>query len=77
MTLFGFIRIKELAALNMLMAGITLRFFGVNVPTILQQNTLDWIRGRVFAVLTTTAGGLMPVGMGLTGVTTDLLDRNG
>ena len=76
MTLFGFIRIKELAALNMLMAGITLGFFSVNVLTILQQTTPDWIRGRVFAVLTTTAGGLMPVGMGLTGVITDLLDQN-
>ena len=76
LTLFGFIRIKQLAALNMLMAGIMGGFFNVNLMTILQQTTPDWIRGRVFAVLTTISGGLMPVATGLTGVITDLLNQN-
>jgi MFS family permease len=76
LTLFGFIRAKELAVANMFMGGIMGGFFHVNVLTILQQTTPDWIRGRVFAVLTTIAGGLTPLAMGLTGVITDLVNQN-
>jgi MFS family permease len=76
LTLFGFIRAKELAVINMFMGGMMMGFFQVNVLTILQQTTPDWIRGRVFAVLTTITGGLAPVGMGMTGVITDLLNQN-
>jgi hypothetical protein len=76
LTLFGFIRAKELAVINMFMGGMMMGFFQVNVLTILQQTTPDWIRGRVFAVLTTITGGLTPLGMGLTGVITDLLNQN-
>ena len=43
---------------------------------LIQQTTPDWIRGRVFAVLTTIAGALTPVAMGLTGVIADLLNQN-
>jgi hypothetical protein len=76
LTLFGFIRAKELAVVNMLMSGIMAGFFNVNLLTILQQTTPDWIRGRVFAVLTTIGGALVPVAMGLTGVITDMLNQN-
>ena len=76
LTLFGFIRAKELAVINMFMGGMMMGFFQVNVLTILQQTTPDWIRGRVFAVLTTITGALTPVGMGMTGVITDLLNQN-
>ena len=76
LTLFGFIRAKELALINMFMGGVMIGFFNVNVLTILQQTTPDWIRGRVFAVLTTITGGLTPVGMGMTGVITDLLNQD-
>jgi len=76
LSLFGFIRAKELAAANMLMAGIMSGYFNVNLLTIIQQTTPDWIRGRVFAVLTTIVGALTPVAMGLTGVITDLLNQN-
>jgi DHA3 family macrolide efflux protein-like MFS transporter len=76
LTLFGFIRAKELAVANMFMGGIMMGFFQVNVLTIVQQTTPDWIRGRVFAMLTTITGGLTPVGMGMTGVITDLLNQN-
>jgi len=76
LTLFGFLRVKELVVANMFMAGLTQGFYGVNVFTILQQTTPDWIRGRVFAVLTTITGALTPVAMGLTGVIADLLNQN-
>jgi DHA3 family macrolide efflux protein-like MFS transporter len=76
LTLFGFIRAKQLAVANMFMAGIMGGFFNVNLLTILQQTTPDWIRGRVFAVLTTITGALTPVAMGMTGVITDLLNQN-
>ena len=76
LTLFGFIRAKELAVVNMLMSGIMAGFFNVNLLTILQQTTPDWIRGRVFAVLTTIGGALVPVAMGMTGVITDMLNQN-
>ena len=60
----------------MFMGGVMGGFFNVNLLTILQQTTPDWIRGRVFAVLTTISGGLTPVAMGMTGVITDLLNQN-
>jgi MFS family permease len=75
-TLFGFLRTKELAVINMVIAGIMHGFFNVNFLTILQQTTPTWIRGRVFAVMTTLTGALIPVGMGLTGIITDLLNQN-
>jgi DHA3 family macrolide efflux protein-like MFS transporter len=76
LTLFGFIRAKELAVANMFMGGMMMGFFQVNVLTILQQTTPDWIRGRVFAVLTTITGALAPIAMGLTGVIADVLNQN-
>lgn len=76
LTLFGFLRIKELVVINMFMAGLTQGFYAVNVYTLLQQTTPDWIRGRVFAVLTTISGALTPVAMGLTGFIADLLNQN-
>ena len=76
LSLFGFIRAKELAVINMFMGGVMGGFYNVNLLTILQQTTPDWIRGRVFAVLTTISGALNPVGMGMTGVITDLLNQN-
>ena len=76
LTLFGFLRVKELAVMNMVMAGIMHGFFNVNLLTILQQTSPNWIRGRVFAVMTTISGALVPVVLGLTGIIVDLLNQN-
>lgn len=76
LTVFGFLRVKELVVVNMIMAGIMQGFFSVNFLTIIQQTTPGWIRGRVFAVMTTISGALVPLAMGLTGIIADLLNQN-
>ena len=48
----------------------------VNIITILQMTTPSEIRGRVFGVLGTISGGLMPIGIGLAGVIADLAHQN-
>jgi len=61
-----------LAALGGFGSGIVI----VNITTILQLTTPGQMRGRVFGLLGTIAGGLVPMAMGLSGVVADLLDRN-
>jgi MFS family permease len=48
----------------------------INIITILQITTPSEIRGRVFGVLGTIAGGLMPIGIALAGVIADLAHHN-
>ncbi len=67
---------RATALMITVMIGITGGFFNINVATILQLTTPSEIRGRVFAVLGTISGGLMPLAMGLTGVIADLLGQN-
>ncbi|MGD9161789.1 MAG: MFS transporter [Desulfobacteraceae bacterium] len=76
MTLLGFIRVKELALINMFLTGIVQGFSGVNIMTILQLTTPPWIRGRVFGVMGSLNGALAPIAMGLTGAIADLLNQN-
>ncbi len=73
---FGFIANKILAIILMLTTGAFSGFISVNIITLLQQTTPSWIRGRVFALLTTISTGLTPLGMGLAGVIFDLLNHN-
>jgi MFS family permease len=61
-----------LAALGGFGSGIVI----VSITTILQLTTPGEMRGRVFGLLGTIAGGLVPMAMGLSGVVADLLDRN-
>ena len=48
----------------------------IKIITILQATTGSEIRGRVFGLLGTLAGGLVPIGMGLSGVIADLTGQN-
>ncbi len=56
--------------------GIMGGFVVVNLTTILQITTPGFIRGRVFGLLGTIAGGLTPIAMGLSGIVADLLNQN-
>lgn len=68
---------NPVAALVMaVLGGFTSGVVSVNIMTILQTTTPGEIRGRVFGLLGTLAGGLAPIAMGLAGVVTDLLDHN-
>lgn len=60
----------------MTFAGLCEGYFSVMGITLLQVNTPDALRGRVFGVLHTLVRGLAPIAMGLTGVVSDLLDHN-
>ncbi len=48
----------------------------IGIATTLQLTTPSEIRGRVFGLLGTLSGGLMPIGMGLAGVIVDIAGRN-
>jgi MFS family permease len=65
-----------LAMLLTFTAGLMGGFIGVNIVTILQKRTPSEIRGRVFGFLSTLAGSVAPIGMGLGGVAADLLGHN-
>ena len=56
--------------------GVLNAYVNINIATILQLTTPSQIRGRVFGVLGTISGGLMPIGMGLAGVVADLANQN-
>jgi len=72
----GLILIKFLALGVALVIGILIGYVNINIVTILQITTPSEIRGRIFGVLATITSGLIPVGIALTGVVTDLLDQN-
>ncbi|UCD17609.1 MAG: MFS transporter [Candidatus Zixiibacteriota bacterium] len=59
-----------------LLLGALSGAININIITILQLTTPSKIRGRVFGLLGTIVGGLMPIGMGLAGVVAELLDNN-
>lgn len=48
----------------------------IEILTVMQLTTPSEIRGRVFGVLGTIAGGLAPLGMGLAGIIADLANQN-
>lgn len=57
-------------------AGAVMGFFGIIHQAVLQGVTPKNFRGRVFSLVGTISGGLMPIGMGLSGIIADLLDKN-
>jgi MFS family permease len=57
-------------------AGLAGGVFNVATITLIQLDTADEMRGRMFGLLHTMVGGLTPISMGLTGVVTDLIDQN-
>ncbi|MBT4837628.1 MAG: MFS transporter [Methylococcales bacterium] len=64
------------ALLVMAITGMCNGFLNVNMLTIIQANTDDHMRGRVFGILTTITGSIVPVGMGLTGIIFDLVNNS-
>ncbi len=74
--LFAVIFDTFLALFVTLMIGMFSGIINVYILTILQITTPGEIRGRVFGLLQTIAGGLMPLGMGLAGVVAELLDND-
>jgi MFS transporter, DHA3 family, macrolide efflux protein len=56
--------------------GIFLGFVNVTTITLIQKAVPTEIRGRVFGLLTTLMGGLVPIAQGLTGVVADAVDQN-
>ncbi len=57
-------------------AGGIVGYYNTVFHTILMGSTPSQFRGRVFGFAFTISGGLMPLGMGLTGIIADLLDKN-
>jgi MFS family permease len=74
--LFGIIYNPFLAVSVTLLMGVFSGIINVYIITILQITTPGEIRGRVFGLLQTIAGGLMPLGMGLGGVAAEMLNNN-
>lgn len=72
----GFITVPYVAVGCIVITGIFIGYININIITILQISTPSVIRGRVFSLLGTLAGGLTPIAMGLAGVVTDLLNKD-
>jgi MFS family permease len=69
--------INQYAALVILFGcGVSCGFIAVSINTIIQVATPREMRGRIFGLLATASGAMAPLGMGLAGIITDLLDRN-
>jgi MFS transporter, DHA3 family, macrolide efflux protein len=76
LALFGVVRHRFGALGLSLGVGLLTGIININLMTILQQTTPSEIRGRVFGLLGTLAMGLTPIGMGLAGMTADLLHHS-
>ena len=72
----GMARTSTLAMILSFMGGMVTGVVQVYIITLLQISTPGTIRGRVFGLLSTIAGSITPIAMGLTGVIADLLDQN-
>jgi MFS family permease len=64
------------ALIVMTIIGVVNGFLYINVITLIQIAIPSEMRGRIFGLLTTLTGGLVPVSMGLSGVIADLLNQN-
>lgn len=76
MFLIGWVTLVWWALFLMILIGITNGYFNVIVLSTLQTKIESEYRGRVFGLLTTLTGGLVPISMGLSGFAADLLDQN-
>lgn len=72
----GMARTSMLAMILAFLGGLVTGVVQVYLITILQISTPGTIRGRIFGLLSTIAGSITPIAMGLTGVIADLLDQN-
>lgn len=68
---------SPVAALGLAAAGGAVSgFFTVNITTLLQATTPGALRGRLFGLLGTLAASLTPLGMGLSGISADLVGQD-
>lgn len=74
--IFGFVTSPYLAVLLFLVLGMLSGTAGIYTTTVLQITTPTELRGRVFGLLGTIAGALMPVSMGLAGIVGDMAGKN-
>jgi MFS family permease len=74
--LFVLTQSPYLALVLALMIGMIGGFVTVNITTLVQLTTPGLIRGRVFGLLGTISGSIMPIAAGLSGVVADLTGRN-
>ena len=72
----GMIFVPLIALTLVFVQGLLSGFFNINIMTILQITTSSEIRGRVFGLLNTFAGGLAPIALGLSGIVADLTGHN-
>lgn len=73
---FGFVRSPWIALATLFVGGIMAGVINISILSVLQRSTPSEIRGRVFGLLATLSGGLIPVAMGLSGIVADLVDQN-
>ena len=73
---FGFLRVPAAALAGAFLAGAALGFINVQFAALVQGSTPRELRGRVLGLLSTMAGGLMPIGLALGGFAGDLTHKN-
>ena len=74
--ILGLVASAPVALILFLLLGFLSGTAGIYTTTVLQITTPTEIRGRVFGLLGTIVGGLMPIAMGLAGVMADMAGNN-
>lgn len=72
----GVVNNINLALVAITFAGLMSGYVSINFLTLMQTNTENHLRGRVFGYLTTLTGGLAPLAAALSGIIADALDKN-
>ncbi len=73
---FGLVNNPVLALVLYVLAGMVIGFIYIAFETAIQNKVPEELRGRVFGTLGITINGLLPVGIGLSGVAADLFNQN-
>lgn len=73
---FGYSPTPLVALLILMTIGVFAGLMNVNLISVLQLATPSEIRGRMFGLLGTLTGGLVPISMGLAGVVMELVNRD-
>lgn len=72
----GFIEVRILALLTIILAGAFLGVFSINVMTVFQVATRGELRGRVMGLVMTLTNAASPLGMVVGGILGDLSGKN-
>ncbi len=73
---FGLVKSPVLALVLYVLAGMVIGFIYIAFETAIQNIVPEELRGRVFGSLGITINGLLPVGIGLSGVVADIFNQN-